>query len=74
MSKTKIVVTFRSRDVHAAIDGTSGKKWGCGRTPDEAIGALVRSHPEAFDVDLQLPSSAPAGWTDPERSSKGDEG
>lgn len=64
--KTKIVVTFRAHDVHAAIEGTNGRKWGCGRNPDEAVGALVRSHPEAFGVEVQIPDEAPAWWGEPE--------
>ena len=48
VAPTKIVVTQRFSDYHAAIDGTEGRKWGCGKTIDEAVGALVRNHPEAF--------------------------
>ncbi len=50
----KIVVTQRFSDYHAAIDGTAGRKWGCGKTIDEAVGALVRNHPEAFGTSVDL--------------------
>lgn len=50
----KIVVTQRFSDYHAAIDGTAGRKWGCGKTIDEAVGALVRNHPEAFGAVVDI--------------------
>ena len=50
----KIVVTQRFSDYHAAIDGTAGRKWGCGKTIDEAVGALVRNHPGAFGTSVDL--------------------
>jgi hypothetical protein len=34
---------------HAQIKGKPGC-WGCGKTTDEAIGSLVRSHPEYFGL------------------------
>jgi hypothetical protein len=51
---TKIVVTRRFADYHAAIDGTDGRKWGCGKTIDEAVGSLVRNHPGVFDAIVDL--------------------
>jgi predicted RNase H-like HicB family nuclease len=47
----KIVVTKRTSDYHACVDGLPGV-WDCGRTQDEAIGALLRTHPEYFDVEI----------------------
>lgn len=49
-----IVVTPRSQmnaqgDYHAQIDKQPGV-WGCGATPDEAVGNLVRSHSERFGL------------------------
>lgn len=38
----KIVITKRTDDWHACIDGDSSV-WDCGRTPNEAVGALVRN-------------------------------
>lgn len=37
--------------LHAQIEGEPGV-WSCGRTTDEAIGDLVRSHPERFNVKI----------------------
>ena len=51
---TRVVVTQRFSDYHAAIDGTEGRKWGCGKTIDEAVGALVRNHPEAFGAVVDI--------------------
>jgi hypothetical protein len=53
-ARTKVVVTRRLSDYHAAIEGTKGRKWGCGKTIDEAVGALVRNHPEAFWTSVDL--------------------
>lgn len=54
VTPTKIVVTRRFADYHAAIDGTNGCKWGCGKTIDEAVGNLVRNHPGAFGAIVDL--------------------
>lgn len=51
---TKIVITRRFADYHAAIDGTNGCKWGCGKTIDEAVGNLVRNHPGVFGAIVDL--------------------
>jgi hypothetical protein len=37
---------------HAQIKGEPGL-WACGRTPDHAIGDLVRSHPEHFGIKIK---------------------
>jgi predicted RNase H-like HicB family nuclease len=54
----KIIVTTRSNDYHAAIDGQS-EIWGCGKTPREAVGNLVEAHKENFGVIeiVSIPSS-----------------
>ncbi len=36
-------------DFHACIEG-SPWHWACGKVPDEAIGNLVRTHPEHFGI------------------------
>ncbi|HEY4518316.1 MAG TPA: hypothetical protein VJG48_01690 [Candidatus Paceibacterota bacterium] len=46
----KNLVTRRSDDYHACIEDDKGK-WGCGRTPDEAVGNLVRVWPREFDIE-----------------------
>lgn len=48
----KIIITYRSHDVHAHLAGNTGI-WGCGSTVPNAIGDLVLSHPEAFGVVVQ---------------------
>lgn len=45
-----IVITNRGDDYHAQLDGT--KAWGCGDSVSEAIGDLVRSHPERFGIAI----------------------
>lgn len=54
VTAAKIVITRRFADYHAAIDGTNGCKWGCGKTIDEAVGSLVRNHPGAFGAIVDL--------------------
>jgi hypothetical protein len=54
----KIIVTWRLFDFHAQIDGRPGL-WGCGSSANEAIGDLVRSHPEVLGVEVVGPP-APA--------------
>jgi hypothetical protein len=49
---TTIVVTKRADDYHACIEGQPSF-WGCGKTPDAAVGSLVQSHPEQFSVKVQ---------------------
>lgn len=46
-----IVVTRRSCDYHACIEGRP-QVWGCGTTWAEAIGSLVYSHPERFGLRI----------------------
>jgi len=47
----EIVVTKRTDDYHACIRGHP-KIWGCGKDYDDAIGDLVRSHKEEFDIKI----------------------
>lgn len=49
-----IIVTRRSNDYHAQLEGERGC-WGRGSTVDEAIGDLVRSWPELFDITIKQP-------------------
>jgi hypothetical protein len=54
--KIEIVVTQRTADYHAAL-ASNPKIWGCGQSEEEAIGDLVRSHPEMFDVTFSVKKS-----------------
>jgi hypothetical protein len=47
-----IVITRRYKDFHACIEGQAGI-WGCGSTESEAVGEMLRSHPEKFGVTVQ---------------------
>ena len=46
-----IEVTRCSHDYHACIQGRPGV-WASGRTPDEAIGDLIRCHAEEFNIHV----------------------
>lgn len=48
----------RQPKFHAQIAGQPGI-WACGRTPDEAVGDLVRTHPAEFNVALKFIGKAP---------------
>ena len=56
----KIVVTRRTADVHACIEGEP-EIWDCGRTFSEALGELVRTHPQRFGVEGFASSRAGGG-------------
>lgn len=45
----KIILTRRSSDFHAQLEGDSGR-WGRGLTPEAAIGDLIVSHNEVFGI------------------------
>jgi hypothetical protein len=47
IGKLRIRVTERFADFHACVVGKRGI-WDCGRTPDAAIGALIRTHYDFF--------------------------
>ena len=49
---TKIVITKRTDDYHACIAGHP-EIWGCGENYSQAIGDLIRSHREEFNVDIE---------------------
>ena len=51
MSAVCIVVTKRSDDYHACLADHS-EFWDCGKTPNAAIGALLRTHPKQFNVAI----------------------
>ncbi len=52
-----IVVTKRSRDYHACIDGDAGK-WGCGSTQYNAVGSLIHGWMPYFGITLKLCDAA----------------
>jgi hypothetical protein len=47
IGKHMVVVEERESDYHANILGYS-EYWDAGRSPSEAIGNLIRTHPEMF--------------------------
>lgn len=47
----KIIIINRKDDYHASLEGHP-EIWGCGKCPDEAIGNLIRSHQEIFQVGI----------------------
>ena len=49
----KLKVTARNDDYHACPEGKP-EHWECGRTPAEAIGKLVMTHRELFDVTVEI--------------------
>ena len=50
---TEIEIRKRSGDWHAQIKGQPGL-WGCGKTPDEAVGSMARNHAERLGLDIQF--------------------
>ena len=50
--KMKIIVTKRHSDIHVCPEGRPDI-WACGKTLDEALGNLVRSHSEHFDLEIE---------------------
>ena len=44
-----IVISRRSNDFHASLQGKS-EIWGCGTTPQAAIGNMVSSHQAEFGI------------------------
>ena len=49
----KIIVTRRTDDYHACLEGHP-EIWGCGKTPRAAVGDLIWSHPDIFGVKVEL--------------------
>lgn len=49
-----IVITERASDLHACIRGHP-ELWGCGRTYAEAIGNVINSHREEFNIKIEYP-------------------
>lgn len=47
----KILITKRSFDYHACIEGDK-TRWGSGKTAEEAIGSLIMSHPDPFNIKI----------------------
>jgi hypothetical protein len=45
----KIIIEQRGDDFAAHLEGNRGI-WGSGKTPDSAIGNMVRAHPEYFHI------------------------
>jgi|HubBroStandDraft_1064217.scaffolds.fasta_scaffold129095_3 hypothetical protein len=58
-----IDVTRRAADWHAC-DGENKAIWGCGSTIDAAIGDVVRSHREHFEIAITFDGKL-AGWRAP---------
>lgn len=63
MSKVTIEVCERLMDYWVGSDGVKRPKyhaqikdnpgfWGCGKNCDEAVGSLIRSHPEKFSIEM----------------------
>lgn len=50
----KIVVTKRTDDWHACLENNTAI-WACGKSLDEAIGDLIRTHQDVFKIEVQLP-------------------
>lgn len=48
-----ITVSRRSDDYHACVSGEPGK-WDCGKTISEAVGNLIMSHREEFDINIDF--------------------
>lgn len=53
----KIVITKRASDYHACLGGDP-EIWGCGKTPNEAIGDMFMSHTDldvtkTFKIELE---------------------
>jgi len=47
----RITIETRTHDYHVHIDNDRGK-WACGKTIDDAIGNLVRTHREALGIEI----------------------
>lgn len=54
---TKITVRRRADDWHASLNGDE-RRWGCGKTPSEAIGEAIRSHAEDLGIIVEWPEPA----------------
>ena len=52
----KIVVTKRNDDFHACLAGHS-EIWDCGKTVSEAVGKLLLTHSDTFDLVILHPDS-----------------
>lgn len=48
----KIIVEKRSNDYQAYIEGKP-EYWGCGYTQNEAIGELIKTWYEKFDITIE---------------------
>jgi len=48
----KIIFTKRTSDIHACPEGQPAI-WACGKTQDEALGNLIRTHSEHFGLELE---------------------
>lgn len=47
-----IIVTRRQDDYHACLKEDAAI-WACGKTENEAIGNLIRFHPQKFDIIIE---------------------
>jgi hypothetical protein len=58
--RIRLRVQRRERDFQAVIvGGPHDRLWAAGKSSTEAIGDLVRSHPDAFGVAIDYESDAP---------------
>jgi hypothetical protein len=51
----KIIVTTRSRDYHACVEGQPGLWAATGSSPNAAIGELITAYAQRFGIEIQLP-------------------
>jgi len=47
----KIVITERTDDIHACIEGRP-EHWDCGKTVSDAIGKLIMNHHDHFSIEI----------------------
>lgn len=60
MDRTHIIVEKRSDDYRAYIKYNKAI-WGCGKTINAAIGDLMSSHQDYFDLDIEYPQKKTSG-------------
>lgn len=64
----RVVMTERPDDWHAALAGTGGRQWAAGRSANEALADLVRSHADVMGVEIDWPGETAAPVTPPNLS------
>lgn len=48
----KIIITKRSDDLHACLDGHP-EIWGCGKTSAQALGDMINAHQKTFNIEIE---------------------